>query len=73
VEWTVPPNPPLSQEHAAPPRKFLSIWYRCCHTYGRLTRNKEGSAYEGRCPRCGAGVRARIGPGGTNRRMFEAR
>jgi hypothetical protein len=54
-------------------RKFLSVWYRCCHTYGRMYRNRSETAYEGRCPRCGARVRARIGPGGTSQRMFEAR
>ncbi|MEE2894252.1 MAG: hypothetical protein VX726_00785 [Planctomycetota bacterium] len=55
------------------PRPFLMTWFRCCHAYGRLTRNAEGTRYEGRCPRCGTPVSARIGPGGTDRRMFEAR
>ena len=73
MEWTVPPIEPEKVARAAPPRKFLSIWYRCCHTYGRLYRNKAGTAYEGRCPRCGATARALIGPGGTNQRLFEAR
>lgn len=54
-------------------RRFLSVWYRCCHTYGRLNRNAAGTEYVGRCPRCGAAVRALIGPGGTSRRCFEAR
>jgi hypothetical protein len=53
-------------------RKFLSVWYRCCHVYGRMYRNQAGTAYTGRCPRCGAQVRAAIGPGGTDRRMFVA-
>ncbi len=52
--------------------KFLAIWFRCCHVYGRLYRNSEQTAYEGRCPRCGANVQAKIGPKGTARRMFEA-
>ena len=52
--------------------KFLSVWYRCCNVYGRMYRNHAQTAYQGRCPRCGAPVQARIGPGGTNRRMFEA-
>jgi hypothetical protein len=51
---------------------FLSVWYQCCHTYGRLTRNREGTKYEGRCPRCGSRVQALIGPDGTSRRMFTA-
>ena len=53
------------------PRKFLSIWYRCCHTYGRLYRNNEGTRYVGRCPKCGASIYASIGPGGTSRRTFK--
>ena len=53
--------------------KFLSVWYRCCHTYGRLYRNREETMYVGRCPRCGVQVHALIGPDGTARRMFEAR
>ncbi len=71
MEWIEPQ--PTPQEPEKTTGKFLSIWYRCCHTYGRLNRNKEGTAYEGCCPRCGARVRAAIGPGGTTRRMFEAR
>jgi hypothetical protein len=54
-------------------RRFLSVWFRCCHTYGRMNRNKEQTHYEGHCPRCGAKVRAAIGPHGTSQRMFEAR
>jgi hypothetical protein len=54
------------------PRKFLSVWFRCCHTYGRMNRNKDHTAYEGRCPKCGARVHAGIGPNGTSQRMFEA-
>lgn len=51
---------------------FLSIWFRCCHVYARIYRNRDHSAYEGRCPRCGSPVRARIGAGGTAQRIFEA-
>jgi hypothetical protein len=32
--------------------------------------NAAETAYHGRCPRCGAPVRAIVGMGGTNRRMF---
>ncbi|MCZ6834879.1 MAG: hypothetical protein O7G85_03820 [Planctomycetota bacterium] len=52
-------------------KKFLSIWFQCCHTYGRINRNKAGSMYAGHCPRCGARVQAMIGPGGTSQRMFK--
>lgn len=55
------------------PGRFLSVWFRCCHTYGRMYRNAQQTQYVGSCPKCGARVSASIGPGGTNRRMFEAR
>ena len=55
------------------PRRFLMIWFRCCHAYGRLSRNRAGTHFDGRCPRCAAPVSVRIGKGGTDRRMFEAR
>ena len=54
-----------------PRRPFLAVWYRCCHAYGRMYRNREMTHYEGRCPRCGARVTARIGPGGTSQRLFQ--
>jgi hypothetical protein len=53
-------------------RRFLSVWYRCCHAYGRLYRNRQETHYEGRCPACGARVSVGIGPDGTTRRTFEA-
>ncbi len=56
-----------------PRRRFLSVLYQCCHVYGRLYRNKDATAYVGRCPGCGGPVHALIGPGGTNRRLFEAK
>jgi len=52
--------------------RFLSVWFRCCNVYGRMNRNKDQTAYAGRCPKCGLAVKALIGPGGTNQRMFEA-
>ncbi len=67
------PAGPGADAGASSPRRFLSVWYSCCHAYGRLQRDASGTRYVGRCPRCGSQVQARIGPGGTNRRMFEAR
>ena len=53
-------------------RPWLSVHWKCCHTYSRIYRNRIGSAYEGTCPKCGRPVRATIGPGGTNARFFAA-
>ena len=51
-------------------RKFLGIWFDCCHTYGRLYKNREGTAYVGRCPKCLRPVNVKIGGDGTSRRFF---
>lgn len=53
-------------------RPWLGVFFRCCQVYARLYRNAAGTAYSGRCPRCGSEVSARVGPGGTSRRMFFA-
>jgi len=64
-------DPPRTK--AGPAKRFLQVWYRCCHVYGRMTCNASETQYVGRCPRCGARVTARIGPHGTSQRVFEAR
>ena len=60
------------ESEKGPSQPFLSVWFRCCHVYGRLNRNLEQTKYIGRCPKCGAQVQALIGPDGTNQRLFEA-
>ncbi|BET66080.1 hypothetical protein ASA1KI_09980 [Opitutales bacterium ASA1] len=53
-------------------RPFLGVQFVSCRTYGRLYLNREGTAYVGRCPRCGAPVRALVGEHGTSQRFFQA-
>ncbi len=47
--------------------------FECCNVYQRIYLNKDKNAYEGRCPKCYKLVKAKVGPGGTNARMFRAR
>ena len=52
-------------------RKFLGIKFLCCGIYDRVYVNRDGTAYEGRCPRCMKSVKLMIGEGGTDQRFFE--
>ncbi|MBN2526715.1 MAG: hypothetical protein JXR76_09995 [Deltaproteobacteria bacterium] len=52
------------------PKKFLGIMFECCNVYARIYKNKAGTAYVGHCPRCGRGIRIRVGKGGTSNRFF---
>jgi hypothetical protein len=53
-------------------RKFVGIHFTCCDLYIRVYANRDETAYEGRCPKCGKKVRLGIGPGGTDSRFFTA-
>ncbi len=50
---------------------FLGVMFECCNVYGRLYKNKQGTHYEGKCPRCLKPVKIRIGEGGTTNRFFK--
>ncbi len=57
---------------AGKPRPYLGVNFTKCRVYGRLYRNQEGTAYVGRCPRCGSPLRVLIGQEGTAQRFFQA-
>ena len=57
--------------HGDAPGKFLRLWFKCSGKYARANRAADGSAYVGRCPKCGASATFPIGPGGTSVRVFE--
>jgi len=65
----------MSEENNGSKRKFLGVFFSCCHVYGRLYQNKQGTAYVGRCPSCLRSIKVPIDPNsskGTNRRFFSA-
>lgn len=53
-------------------RQFLGIMFECCNIYGRIYKNKEGTAYVGKCPKCLKNVMVKVGKEGTNNRFFRA-
>lgn len=59
-------------EASASTKRWLGVFFRCCHVYGRMYRREAESRYVGHCPRCLAEVSARVGEGGTSRRFFFA-
>ena len=60
----------MSDEDKPKKRQFIGIWFDCCGVYGRLYKNKDGTAYVGRCPKCLRLAKVRVGGDGTDRRFF---
>jgi hypothetical protein len=58
------------QPSAAQGRRFISVQFACCHVYQRVYINREGTAYDARCPKCGRSMRFLVGAGGTDQRTF---
>ena len=52
-------------------RPFLQVLFACCQVYQRVYRNPNKPEYSGRCPRCLRSVHFRVGPEGTEARVFE--
>lgn len=60
------------KEGKKPSKSYLSVYWKCCHVFSRISINREGTGYKGNCPRCRASVSASIGDEGTNQRIFIA-
>ena len=64
-----------SQKEKMDPREraYISVYFKCCRTFARIYKNKDGTAYVGWCPKCLAKVTARCGRGeeGTDQRIFQ--
>ena len=72
----IPPRLPLpaagrAAEDAA--RPYLSVHFACCGVYQRVYRDRDGTTYQGRCPRCATPVKFVVGRGGTSARSFVVR
>ena len=53
---------------------YLGVKFECCGTYTRAYRNRQGTAYLARCPRCMQKVTIGIDPQkGTSARFFVVR
>lgn len=53
-------------------KDYISIYWKCCHVFSRVRKNKSKTAYEGFCPKCRSYLTVPIGEKGTNQRTFIA-
>jgi len=61
-----------SDSNSPAERPFLGIYFRCCKVYSRIYKNKQGTAYQGHCPKCFRKVNIKVGDQGTSNRFFIA-
>ena len=54
-------------------RPFVSLFWECCQVYTRVYRDKGGTFYEGRCPKCLRTARLVVGAEGTSSRAFRVK
>jgi hypothetical protein len=53
-------------------RPYVGITFKCCRVYRRIFLTVDKSAFAGSCPKCGAPIRIRTGPGGSKSRFWNA-
>ncbi len=70
--FSEPVQRPTPKGKAEQEQRFLGVTFACCDIYSRVYINQEGTAYEGRCPKCSKPVQILIGPGGSDSRFFTA-
>jgi hypothetical protein len=51
-------------------RPYIGIMFECCRVYDRIYRNRDGTAYEGQCPRCYRRFKVKIASWGISQRFF---
>ncbi|HOJ32122.1 MAG TPA: hypothetical protein PKY35_14140 [Candidatus Hydrogenedentes bacterium] len=54
------------------PRPYIGMWFKCCHVYTRIYLNRDGTAFVGFCPKCGARATVKVAPGGSRSRFWKA-
>jgi len=53
-------------------KPYIGVTFKCCNVYARIYLNRQGTAYEGTCPRCykSRAVAKVTTSGGSDARFF---